>query len=287
MTTSTIEYHAGSFTSAFDVTIEMIGPDTAETYLETNHSNRSPKLHKIRTYARDMQAGNWEFNGETIKFDADGALIDGQNRLAAITKAGVALPFLVVRGLRRIAQDTVDTGSARTFGDALKMRGHSNYSQKAAGTTLLNRYLTAEFRDNRSGKGHTTTCPSIAELFSIFEAHPWIEDEAQEWIRLARNTPLTPALACVAWGVLSRIDAEDAAYFFDRMGTDVGHEQGEPILALRRAMANHVGPANTVLARVLLAYVFKAWNKFRSGERADYISYRQGGASPEAFPVPA
>lgn len=264
-----------------DVSIEVISPDLARQYLDTNQGNRNPRFRKVDAYARDMSCRNWVYNGETIKFDTDGRLIDGQQRLMAVEKSGVAVAFLVVRNLRRDTQSYMDVGSARTFGDALKMSGYINCVDKAAITGLLRRYEVSGFSSNSS--------PSIAELFDTFHQNAWIEDDATIWSRIARSTPLSASIAGVTWGILSRVDEtsnKDAEFFFDKLGTDVGQIDGDPILALRRKLHNEERPINHATVKIWMALVFKAWNKFRSGEQVDVLYYRAGGASPEAFPVP-
>lgn len=265
------------------VSIEWIGPEDAAQYLATNLANRNPRTRKMTSYARDMRAGNWQFNGDSIKFDLDRELIDGQNRLMAIVLSGVTVPLLVVRGLARKSQETMDIGAARSFGDALKMRGHSCWNEKASATALL-------FRWNLNAAASTATIPSIAELMATFEANPWIDSDATLWMRIARQTPLTPSQAAVTWGELSRIDATDAADFFARLGSDSGHQEGDPVLALRRALAIGSGSGGVrgsrIHVRATLALTFKAWNKYRNGEKVTLLSYRAGGARPEEFPMP-
>ena len=60
------------------ITTERITPKQAEKYLEENIENNRPILDRhVAVLARDMKAGNWVQNGETIKFNGTGALLDG------------------------------------------------------------------------------------------------------------------------------------------------------------------------------------------------------------------
>lgn len=258
--------------------IEYIGPREAEKYLGTNFNNRNLKMGKVSNYLRDMRSGSWRFNGETIKFDESDNLIDGQNRLTAVIESGVTLPFLVVRGLSRATQGTIDTGAARSFGDYLKMNGYSHYHQKASVTNLFNKYETGNLASNKT--------PSISELCDVFVANPWIDAEASKYCEVSKKTPLTAAVSGTSWGVLTRIDRADAEFFFKNLSSDVGHEEGSPILALRRALINDGEASTGRNTRLRLALVFKAWNKFRQGELVKVLAFKQGGASPENFPLP-
>ncbi|MDO0930218.1 hypothetical protein QQY66_00225 [Streptomyces sp. DG2A-72] len=55
-----------------------VSPALARHWLtEHNTHNRSLRPRVVAAYARDMHAGRWMDNGETIKFAADGTLLDG------------------------------------------------------------------------------------------------------------------------------------------------------------------------------------------------------------------
>lgn len=103
--------------------IEFITPDTAAKYLENNNSNRSLSKGKVAQYARDMAAGNWVLNGETICFFENGELKDGQHRLLAITLCGVGQWMIVVRGISKNAV-IHDRGRLRSAANVMELAGY-------------------------------------------------------------------------------------------------------------------------------------------------------------------
>lgn len=109
------------------VGLELITPEKAEEYLLSNiENNRDINHHRVATYTADILSGDWSNNGETIKFDQDGKLIDGQHRLMAIKKANKPVYMWVARGVDGNAFRTVDTGLARTTKQILKMNPSVN-----------------------------------------------------------------------------------------------------------------------------------------------------------------
>ena len=80
-------------------TTETITPAQAKEYLLL--STRSCYLWKKRVsrMAEDMRSGAWVLGEDPIRFDTEGALVDGQHRLSACVASGVPLTTLVVRGL--------------------------------------------------------------------------------------------------------------------------------------------------------------------------------------------
>ena len=67
--------------------VETITPKLAEKWMEANKNNRPLRRSLVGRYAGAIRRGQWELNGESIKFDEDGVLFDGQHRLAAVVEA--------------------------------------------------------------------------------------------------------------------------------------------------------------------------------------------------------
>ena len=118
-------------------TIERITPATAKTYLERMCENRKPKEATIAMYANDMQSNNWLLTPQGIAFDHGERLFDGQHRMLAIIRSGVAVEMLVLRGFPRDQKktrtmDAIDCGVQRNIGDRLKIAGHKLNTNLAA-----------------------------------------------------------------------------------------------------------------------------------------------------------
>ena len=67
-----------------------IDPPLAELMLKRNVANpRDLKPAIVKQYSEDMKNRCWDKTGDTIKFDVDGNLADGQHRLEGIKSSGV------------------------------------------------------------------------------------------------------------------------------------------------------------------------------------------------------
>src|SRR4051812_25539667 len=87
-------------TSSITSEVELITPEIAERWLENNNpENRPLNRHAIEEIADQITAGDWALNGQTISFDTNDVLQNGQTRLSAIVRAGTAVEVLVVRGV--------------------------------------------------------------------------------------------------------------------------------------------------------------------------------------------
>mgnify|MGYP006910857298 FL=1 len=98
--------------------IAVVTPEEAQTILNTRNTvNRPIDKRQVARYAASMKAGAWRINGECLVFAPDGTLLDGQNRLAAVVKAGVSVAFCVWYNVPEDARSSMDSGKKRTAAD--------------------------------------------------------------------------------------------------------------------------------------------------------------------------
>lgn len=103
------------------ITEELITPEMAEQYLTKNTNNfRKLNFNKVKLYASDMRNGRWEYNGDPIRFNNEGILIDGQHRLNAIVMSHTSVKCVVERG---VESNIIDIGFIRTSQDIGKAKG--------------------------------------------------------------------------------------------------------------------------------------------------------------------
>ena len=124
-----------------EIKIESVTPQMAARWLGTMQGNRKLKQDRVKRYAREIIAGKWRFdNGESIKFDHDGVLRDGQHRLQAVIAAGVSQKFYVLRGMAAEAVITLDTGVSRSFADYATIKGTPYGSMAATVARMWHRF---------------------------------------------------------------------------------------------------------------------------------------------------
>lgn len=69
------------------MTITIVTPDIAKQWLKQNTNNRKIKEAVVDAYAKDMLNGKWTINNDSITFDKNGILTNGQHRLMAVIKS--------------------------------------------------------------------------------------------------------------------------------------------------------------------------------------------------------
>lgn len=256
----------------------------AHEWLGYNTHNRKLRHRVVLSYAADIKAGNWRWNGESLKFAEDGTLLDGQHRLAAIIEAGVSVPMLIVRGLPAQTQETVDGGAKRKFSDILQLRGEPNYASLAS---AVRRVTLWEMGARASVGGNLQ--PTTAQLLRTLERYPELRDASKLGDHTARGCGLPPSTCSFCWWLFLQVpdvDPKDIDYFFARLHDGQNLSKGEPIYELRRTVEDGRNMRGERSITYLTAIVIKAWNFYRDGKTISLLRWRRGGATPEAFPEP-
>jgi D-Tyr-tRNAtyr deacylase len=148
-------------------TEELISPAMAEKWLEKNLSNRVLRATTVALYARQMTAGQWLLTHQGICLDATGNLVDGQHRLSAVVKAGVAVWMMVSRmDTEHTARSLpLDLGVKRTFSDLL------NLSAQEISTVRLIVELTLGGRTRPSMEDTAKLCKAVRHVFEHMDRH--------------------------------------------------------------------------------------------------------------------
>lgn len=265
---------AVSYVFGPNVAIETITPAIAQAMLDANTRNRNMRPSTVDRYTREMLAGAWHMTGEPIKFAADGTLLDGQHRLAAIVKSGVTVQLLVVRNLDQKSQAVMDSGDKRTASDALSLLGEKNTALTAAAARLG---ISVE-RGRLDGRFEVTH----TEVIEYVDRNPDLRD-AVDFVRpLARRTDCTPAVMAHSMLVLSRIDQMQAATFWLDAAEKVGLRPGDPVIALTNRFAEARRNRQRLNNEMFLSAIYRAWNARRAGQQLRLIKINStaGGLIP-------
>ena len=80
-------------------------------------------------------------NGDTIKIDKKGLLIDGQHRLKAIIIHAKPLTLWVAQNVEKRSIMVIDIGRRRSPGDTLSLQGEKDCNVLASVLRMLNSYM--------------------------------------------------------------------------------------------------------------------------------------------------
>lgn len=259
---------------------ETVTPVTARELLDANESNRALRPQKVAEYAADIKSGNWHTTGASIVIGADGRLLDGQHRLAAIVQTGKPLVMLVVRNAEPESQVAMDSGLKRNLTDHLKMKGEANTVVLA--TSLRKHWAWVSGQQTYDSRQHGTN----AELLACLERNPSLRKHMTLTNRVYQTTGLPGGVAGACVHQFNMIDPAHMRAFFTDVMTGEMLESGSPTLTLRNwlfAQKNATG-GRRPYQNVYHAVTLKAWNAWVSGAPVKQLKWKRGGIKSEAFP---
>lgn len=252
----------------------IMTPEMAQEFLTYNTHNRGSKPAQIDTISRALLLGEWKYNGEAVKRDWNGVLLDGQNRLHAIVATGVSAEMLVVEGLEPESQETMDGIVPRRLADILKWRGEKDTNVLAATLNLIHVW------NNDGLRNPTSYRPTRGQAITLLEEHPEIRDAIKHGQNVNRNLPLSTTLAAACWYRFSKIDEWDCKDFWTATTTGF-HLPVEDESGVLEEHGKHIDPGSgpNLLERYLTreqtrrevspyvkhGIVVKGWNLYRNG----------------------
>jgi hypothetical protein len=251
------------------VATETVTPATAKYWLtpEINANNRRLKVAIVRKYVRDMEANNWMFNGDTIKFDRNGKLLDGQHRLHAVVVLHRPVEFLIVRGLDPAAYTAIDTGARRTVGDMLQHIGSKQSAAAAAASKVMFWY--------EAGQPDFNATYSTAQLIDAYVRHPGLEEHVARYNDSAFRKKLR---AGAAWPVVSYLASRELsaewATFAKAVADGIELQKGDPRHTLREWFLNRLQSKRLARNDERFNVISKAWNAHVEGRKLQLLSHR-------------
>lgn len=258
-----------------------VTPKLASEWLGKNRKNRNLRPALVSRYARDMKAGRWEVTGESVKFNTDGHLTDGQHRLAAILQANTSVDLFVVRDLNGHSQDFMDTGARRTTADMLKLNGKQNATELAAAVRFAMNWQAGNIKTSASTLTLTPTHSETLAFVGTDARIEWAATRARHFYDNGLRSIKPSVLAFCLW-IMADEDASAANTFFQSMADMTTDGPGDPRYALLRRLHSMKDEKATQVFQATA--VLKAWQAWRKGEKLSKVN-AAGHGKPTPFPV--
>tara|TARA_A100001037_G_scaffold86026_1_gene78123 strand:+ start:2305 stop:3321 length:1017 start_codon:yes stop_codon:yes gene_type:complete len=120
-----------------EIYFTRVTPEKARQLMRTMDKNRPMRPTQLKKLRESLVMGKWFPNGDVIRLDKFGKLIDGQHRLTTIGEGVETFDLLTIRGFDSNDIDHLDQNSARTFSDNQKLKGRPNAKQLSEGINFL------------------------------------------------------------------------------------------------------------------------------------------------------
>lgn len=246
--------------------IVELTPKISELWLQRNPKNRNQL--NVDLFSEDMKSNRWMENGESLVFDSQGWLLDGQHRLAAVIATGHSYRAAVILGVDGDARPTVDTGRKRTASDNLQMAGEGYAGTLAATLMLWRGYIrrsVPEMVRPYSGKRH-----SVLAIFQLLAEYPHIRQAVRmsrtHLPRGARGKIPLSEIAMIFFAITeSGATSERGLEFLAAVIEGHNLSTGNPILALRKRL-DEQRPGYRMEKRERLGLLLKCWQLWSTGQ---------------------
>lgn len=258
--------------------IVRITPELARTWLKLNVKNRRVRVRHVDSLVSEIVRGNWEVNGETIKFSDTGNLLDGQHRLEATVKSGKAIDTWVVWGVKESAQTTMDTGAMRQAADALSLVGSKNSVLLGSTVKLILLHSSGVLKYSRQ------TSISTPDILKWVSNNPDIAETILLADGLRRHIECPPSAVGAAVYLCRQADPNDTRVFFERLANQTNLSDGDPILALikrQREIRNNKTRTDP-LSHVSM--ILRTWNSWRKGTLVKQLKALNTNGEPFRIP---
>ena len=269
-----------------NITIHFVTVTKAQAWdwlNNANNHNRFIQQQTVHKYARRMMNGKWSVTGETIKFDPEGNMLDGQHRLWAFLETGLdEMEFLVMYGVPPEAQVHLDTPTPRTPAHTLQMNGIPDGRLLAASIKLVNQYEAGI----NPGTSSWRFAPDNEDVLDAATARPALRESANFVASEAGFKSFgKPSAMVFTHYITSQLNPNEANSFWRRL-LDADYDgPGDPIMRLRERLlvsrATRQGAPNTT---AIAAMCLKAWNAHVRHRTIGPLHWSQNGERPEKFP---
>ena len=259
--------------------VETVTPVLAEEYLKANKNNRQLRKNIVAYYAKQMREGQWMLNGEGIIFNEQGALVDGQHRLAAVIESGMNVNMLVVRNADKDSFATIDSGVSRKIQDTFYVKGIPN----ATGVvSIIGRYL--KLKSGRTIASRVCGTKDATQPSRQDYLLKYAEDE-DFWQEVARfSNSCYSALRVltqseiggyVAYLIKGKGHDRDKVYGFFEDLLKVDIPKSKMLAALRRRLVNDKNSTTHMGAAYKQQLLTKIWNYYIAGKETTYMRWNE------------
>ena len=243
----------------------LITPEMADEWLLKNTSNRKINIMVVKKYAEIMSNGEWAVNGEAIKFDSEGMLIDGQHRLRAIVAHNKPILCDVRFGLKHEIFDTLDSGRNRKAFEVLSIENYQNTQILATSIKCMMTY--DEFKHIRWRFNITNH-----QVISYLEINPSIAETVNLVASLYKEHKIGIPVASVLMIEIIKKDNPLIYDFIKSLYDGVGLTSESPIYLLRERLIRLQKGIPRRL-EIIFAYYVKSWNAFITNEKIKMLRY--------------
>ena len=246
-----------------------ITPDMAKKILaHRNKNNRPIRYTHLEKLSEAIEKDEWKVTNQGIAFDADGNLIDGQHRLAAILQTRKTVKMMVATNMDASIFDVVDTGSKRSTGDALDILGSEHGRIVSAALKI---YICYQKFPEKAWSGAAIQQPSTSDVIAIYKDR---QDEIEALLSVIKKKHRNFKCFSMSLGLVLSILLLDAGWsdmqiweFWDCVTLGANLPPDSVVLSFRNQLSDpHFRKRHYGTQRYMLNAFIKCFNSYITNE---------------------
>jgi len=254
--------------------VKIVTPEYALELLKINTRNRTMSKPTVLFYVEQMKRGVWKFNGEPIIIGEGNVLLDGQHRLAAIVKSGLAQKCIITYGIDPSTFDTIDTGKIRSSGDMFSISGIINAK---AISSIISSYFVFKTKtvtlDNYSHNIKLSKTEILNKYYELPEFWQEIFKQAARYNDKLKLLKISFIGGLMSFLILEKKhDKQKVMSFFNQLFYDTNIEN-EVIPLLRDKLLKDLIGQYKMTNKLRMAFVVKAWNYYIQGKEVKMLTF--------------
>lgn len=244
-----------------DLAKEIIRDHTVINQFGKDENNRDMKAHNVKIYRYYMENGLWDETEAMILFDKNGNLINGQNRLTALSQQHNSFYFCVGTDFEHSM--FMDMPIKRTVMDNMKIL--HIVDDTLHNTQIKNIISTMMYIKLKSGK------PFPNEVMETFIHY---EKELKEFKPVTSKRFRAPVYAALFVAYVNGVSLDNISDFVNVLHCGIARQDKDmPIIALRdklMATKSSAGGGSAVSNDIFgrTQYALHAWNSGKAGKKS-------------------
>lgn len=267
--------------------LELIDPELAQKYLDTNPHNRPIHQGTINGYVIEMEEDQFKLTHQGIAFDEKGHLQDGQHRLLAVIQSGKPQQFWVFRNMPEENFTKIDVGRDRKPSDVLALEGIDSPNL----TSSISKFILAYESGSKANAIAASTGSSGKNYISNDKILHFAKDNKKKLEKVAELSktwfekfPKALEMRFIGglYWYISQIDQERANEFFEHLSSGADLPEDSPILKLRNILMHNLVAKKKLPRSEKFALAVKAWNFYVQNKKVAKLSFNKKAG--EKFP---
>lgn len=261
----------------------QLTPEMASKIKLSNNRNRPFRKYLARQYAKDMRNGTFLHNGDSMRFDVNGNMVDGQHRTEAVLLSGCTIEVNIETGLPINAYDTIDQGLKRSTSDILFTMDIKDSAVVAAGLGLYMNLIDKTIKGKRKSIAPHVITKYLKDNTGLVSM---IEDcalRARKYSRALGSSVSANMFMAILY-LARKKHGDKAIDFFDKLASygTVPFAVNEPVSLVWHRIWKVCVESKRLTRHQRIALIIKAYNMHHEGKKTKILKWNE---AQEDFPI--